>query len=172
MPCGEHHARPPSCPWPIDSVKMPKKYADIALPPIRRGGKGWNGTSNFSCTATLRELRTCGSALLVHDGQVCRRGSGEGCGSVGRFLWVCIDERHLGDARSSARAPPYRILKKSGSDCLLLYLFFLCAFLLVLFVTSRTTSIPSTVPNLTSSRKFQARCSYLIDECSCSARVS
>ena len=148
---------------------MPKKYADIALPPIRRGGKGWNGTSNFSCTATLRELRTCGSALLVHDGQVCRRGSGEGCGSVGS---CSRKQRHLGDARSSARAPPYRILKKSGSDCLLLYLFFSVCFSCCFFVTSRTTSIPSTVPNLTSSRKFQARCSYLIDECSCSARVS
>ena len=47
------------------------------------------------------------------------------------LVWLYINECHLGDARSSARAPPYRILKKSGSDCLLLYLFFLCAFLVL-----------------------------------------
>ena len=56
--------------------------------------------------------------------------AGEVAKVAGRVVLVgCINERHLGDARSSARAPPYRILKKSGSDCLLLYLFFLCAFL-------------------------------------------
>ena len=55
--------------------------------------------------------------------------AGEVAKVAGRVVLVgCINERHLGDARSSARAPPYRILKKSGSDCLLLYLFFLCAF--------------------------------------------
>ena len=59
--------------------------------------------------------------------------AGEAAKVAGRVVrsCSCINERHLGDARSSARAPPYRILKKSGSDCLLLYLFFFCAFLVL-----------------------------------------
>ena len=58
----------------------------------------------------------------------------------------CINERRLGDARSSARAPPYRILKKSGSDCLLLYLFFSVCFsfsCFLCYVTNYVNSVNS-----------------------------
>ena len=72
--------------------------------------------------------------------------AGEVAKVAGRVVLVgCINERHLGDARSSARAPPYRILKKSGSDCLLLYLFFLCVLSSVVFcyVTNYVNSVNS-----------------------------